>query len=335
MLKRIGWVKWLLGVLLAALLLGRAQAAANGAQRALWQWYSAVAPSMFPFLALMPLLTGPDSAAVYERLLGPAMREILRLPGGAAPALGVGLIAGSPAGALAARRAAAQSGMNRGQVRRLALGVAGLSPGFLVGGIGAGMLGSAALGWRLAAVQWLSQTMLLIALRGAWRDYVEPVPGRDAEDAPPLRAAVLAALGVAGWMALFGALTGAASALVGERAGRAVLCLLDLPSGAALLAQSTLGEAEKLTLLSALTGFGGVCIGLQNLAALRDCGIRPREYWAVRAAAAGISAGLMRASLLLERGAALRAAPGALPAACLAASMLALPMALRRARRVS
>ena len=101
--------RWITGLLIFALLLCRPEAAANGAREAMAQWYYAVAPSLFPFMALMPLLTCPEAARAYERLLGRAMRALFRLPGAAAPAMIAGMAAGSPAGAEHARARPAAS----------------------------------------------------------------------------------------------------------------------------------------------------------------------------------------------------------------------------------
>ena len=288
------WFKFLSGLALAALLLSAPQAAALGAARGMAQWYASVAPALFPFLALMPLLTCDEAATVYELLLGRAMRALFDLPGSAAPALAVGMIAGSPAGAVAARRIAARSGMDRGQLQRLAVAGAGFSPAFLVGGVGAGMLGSAALGWRLLLGQLLTQLTLLVATRRLWRDRVQPVePLPEVAEASPVRSAVLVALTICGYMALFGALTGALRAWIGRGASNALLCLLDVPSGARLLAASGVEARIVLPLLAGMCGFGGICVAAQNLRALKGCGIPAGEYLAARLLAAGLCAGFV------------------------------------------
>ena len=288
------WFKFLSGLALAALLLSAPQAAALGAARAMAQWYASVAPALFPFLALMPLLTCDEAATVYELLLGRAMRALFDLPGSTAPALAVGMIAGSPAGAVTARRIAARSGMDRGQLQRLAVAGAGFSPAFLVGGVGAGMLGSAALGWRLLLGQLLTQLTLLVATRRLWRDREHPVePLPEEAEASPVRSAVLVALTVCGYMALFGALTGALRAWIGRGASNALLCLLDVPSGARLLAASGVEARIVLPLLAGMCGFGGICVAAQNLRALKGCGIPAGEYLAARLLAAGLCAGFV------------------------------------------
>lgn len=292
-------MRWLGALALAGLLLCKPEAAALGAAQAMARWYGSVAPAMLPFLALMPLLTCREAAQAYEALLGPAMRALFNLPGAAAPAMVVGMIAGSPAGTVAARNAAASSGMDRGQLRRLAASASGFSPAFLIGGVGAGMLGSAALGWRLYLAQMATQLTLALLLRRAWRDQTQPVKGSvRASGEQPVRDAVLTALTVCGYMAVFGAICFAIRASVGPVAGDALLCLMDVPSGAGLLAGLEIPMDLKLALLAALCGFGGACVAAQNLNVLKGCGIGAAGYVGTRLLGAALSGGYM---LLLAR----------------------------------
>lgn len=292
-------LKWLSALGLVALLMSRPQAATLGASMAMANWYASVAPALFPFLALMPLLTCREAVQAYERLLGRAMKTLFDLPGGAAPAMFIGMVGGMPAGAIAARHIAARSSMNRGQLHRVASAFAGFSPAFLVGGVGAGMLGSAALGWKLWEAQLLTQLTLALLLRRAWRDRTQPVPellegGGD----QPVRAAVLTVLTICGYMALFGALNVVAASYIGRRSANALLCLLDVPSGALWLSSQPMDEVWKLTLLAAMCGFGGMCVAMQSLSALKGCGMSAVEYTGLRALAGAISAGWM--ALLLR-----------------------------------
>ena len=192
-------VKWIAGLALGTALLIWPEASVNGARQAAAQWYASVAPSLFPFLALLPLITCREAAQTYERLLGRWMQAALRLPGAAAPAFAVGMVAGSPAGAMAARRIAAQNGMNQGQLLRLAVAACGLSPAFLITGIGATLLGSASAGFALLRAQIAVQLILALILRGAWKDRTDPVPPLpDVAMEQPVRAAVTAVLSVCG-----------------------------------------------------------------------------------------------------------------------------------------
>ncbi len=331
---------WLGGLLLTALLLSRPQAAATGAARAMARWYETVAPSLFPFLALMPLLTGAAATRVYEAIFGGMTEALFGLPGAAAPAILIGMACGTPAGVLAARGAAARSGMNRGQLHRLAIAMTGFSPAFLVGGIGMGMLGSPRAGALLLVAQIMTQMTMALLLRRAWRDRTQPVdmPGRGAERAP-VREAVMILLTIGGYMALFGSVAAVFSVYIGSKASNALLCLLDVPSGALVLAESGMDAGRKLILTAGMCGFGGLCLIAQNLGALKGCGAKLTECMGLRALAASVSMGYMALLVRLPSpdtgfwAAAIRANP--LAAAGLAASLLALPVLIGLKKSIS
>lgn len=330
--------KWLGGLLLTGLLLSAPQAAATGAARAAAYWYMSVAPAVFPFLALMPLLTCEDAALAYEKLLGRAMGRLFKLPGAAASAMVIGMVAGTPAGAIAARRVAARSGMDRGQLWRLAVAAMGFSPAFLIGGIGAGMLGSAAMGWRLACAQLMTQLTMALLLRRAWPGATEPVAdgGTIGGDAP-VRGAVLAALTICGYMALFGAITAAAGKYLGRKPSYLLLCLMDVPSGARLVSEWPMEARTRLVLLAAMVGFGGLCAIAQGLGALKDCGLNPVACLALRGLAALLNAGYM-ALLMCDRNTprlVVTARANPLAAAGLCAALMALPVLIKMRKSIS
>ena len=314
--------KWMLGAALAGLLLAFPRDAADAARGAMLQWYQTVAPALFPFMALLPLLTCAESLQLYGTLLGPVTRRLFRLPGAAASALAVGMLAGSPAGCLAARRTAGD--LTPGELERLAAACCGLSPAFLISGVGVGMLGDAALGHLLLRSQIFAQALLL-TLPGPRRgEATELAPLPDADD-PPIRAAVLGVLGVAGYMALFAALAGALGRLAGDRAGRVLLCLMDVTSGARVVCGLPMALPGRLVLLSALIGFGGACLLAQNLAALKGCGVNPGRFVARRCLAAALAALCTGLQLRFKWNYDVKIAPDVLKAACLCAALMALP----------
>jgi len=333
-------LKWLGGLAAMALLLSRPQAAARGAAEAMVQWHASVAPALFPFLALMPLLTGDEAIGAYRALLARPMAACFNLPGAAVPGVIVGMAAGTPAGALAARDIAAHAHMTRGQLQRLAMATAGFSPAFLVGGIGAGMLGNPGVGWRLLASQALTQLTLLLSLRHAWTGPAEPVEAIAGTTGDrPIRGAVMGILTICGYMTLFGALTGAMAEWMGGVAADVLLCVLDVPSGALRVTGMALPESVRLPLLAGMCGFGGMCAIAQSLGALRGCGVHTGVYMGVRMLAGALSAGYMALLQCLPTVAELplirpiREKP--LAAGALVAAILACPMLARQIKSIS
>lgn len=281
-------LKCLGAVLVLAAILARPEAAVAGAQRAMRLWYSSVAPALFPFLVLMPLLTGPEACAAYNRLFSGLMKPVFRLPGAAAGALVIGMISGSPGGAMAVRRIAAANNMRASQAERLALVMGGVSPAYLVMGVGFGLYGSIALGIRLAVVQVCVQLLLLACMRqmkGGDRK-IAPVPERP--ERSPVPAAVEQVLAICGYMVIFGSVASVAAEFLGERLGTLLLLAADLPTGLAAL--SKWNVPGKFLLQGAAIGFGGLCIAAQNLDVLAEVGVRKARYFAARLAAAVLCA---------------------------------------------
>lgn len=265
----------------------RPESAVAGAQRAMRLWVSSVAPALFPFLVLMPVLTGPEACTAYTALFSRIMQPLFHLPGQAAPAVVIGMISGSPGGAIATARIAGQSGMQCGQAWRIALAVAGVSPAFLVMGVGQGLYGSAALGAKLALIQMAVQLILLFALRSFFSGETQKTTLKpDRAQDQPVRQAVEHVLVICGYMVFFSALACVAASLLGKESGLALLLLMDLPSGLAELSVYSFPGAPFT--LGAAIGFGGLCIGMQNLDVLGSTGLSLRDYIAVRCMGASL-----------------------------------------------
>lgn len=271
------------------IILMRPQEAIAAAQRAMGVWYTSVAPALFPFLALMPLFTNEEACAAYEIIFSKYMRALFGLPGAAAPAVVVGMIAGSPGGAIALRRVAANSSLNSAEARRIAMALSGVSPAYLIMGVGQGLYGSTSLGMKLAGIQICIQLLLMILLpRGKKHEAEMTCRPEVKTNMNPILTAVESLLGICGYMVLFGIIAAVMASFVGDRTGSIMLLALDLPSGLAnLMNMQPLG---KMVLLGAAIGFGGVCIAYQNMDIHRDVGLNWKDYLMGRGIAASMYA---------------------------------------------
>ena len=268
------YVKLAAALCLAAGLLLFPETVLNAVREAMYAWYSTAAPSLFPFMVLMPMITCREACALYERLLGKAMGFLTGLPGAAAPVLIIAMTAGSPAGALAAVRC----GLGREDAERLLGCVCGLSPAFLISGIGAGMLGNPIYGRKLLQIQ-LSAQLVMLALTRFHRAGTQRRASLPPENPDCIRPAVGNILAVGGYMIFFSVIAALIARILNSAAvGTAVLCLLDVPAGARAVSALTINMEEKMTILAAMTGLGGVCIAVQNLSAAKETGARA---WAV------------------------------------------------------
>lgn len=298
---------WLALGMCACLLLFPARCAEQ-ARSAMALWAQAVAPALFPFLALLPVLTSEETRDGYERLFAGLMRAF-RLPGRAASAAVVGLMAGTPAGATAAGRCA--NALSPRQRFTLGILVSGCGPVFLVCSVGAGMFGDAAVGARLWASMALSLLMgafLCARLPEAW--FRERTAAEAAvRDENAMTSAIMGILSVCGWMVLTGVIGGLLPAFAQP--------YIEVSRGCFLAAQR-----QSAPLAAFLCGFGGICAGLQNRARLRASGVDTRWFFPVKALCGGLCAGVYRLTECVR----LPDVPGALApyrAACLCAAALA------------
>lgn len=260
------------------------QAAADGARKAMRAWYETVAPALFPFLMLMPLLTGEEACGIYEKLFSKLMQRLFALPGTAAPTVAIAMISGSPGGAIAIRRMADSGKLENGDINRMAMALCGLSPGYLVMGIGQELFGSVSLGWKLAGIQAVVQLFMLAASRKLRFAPVIYRPTESLQNAGGIKLAIESILAVCGYMVFFGAVSSAITMILGNRLGTYLLMIADLPGGSAALAE--VEGRGRIIIQCAGLGFCGMCIGFQNMDALKGMGISWKNYLAGRVAAA-------------------------------------------------
>ncbi len=137
----------------AACVLVRPAAAANGVLRGLGLCYQTVIPALFPFLVLSRLILESPAAKWLGLLLRPYTR-LIGVRGEKAPAaLLCGLLGGFACGAQSVDALYRADELERDEAARLLVCAIGSGPGFIVGGVGALMLGRAGAGWLLLAAQ--------------------------------------------------------------------------------------------------------------------------------------------------------------------------------------
>ena len=292
-----GYWKAALAAVYVAGLMAFPDAALAAARGAMANWAASVAPALFPFAAVLPFLTCKEAREIYDRLLGWLLRGVFRLPGSCASALVTGLLGGSPAGAMAVGRVAAEVGLTRGQAARLAGISCGMGPVYVVSALGVALKGSAGVGYRLLAAQWGGMFLTGLLFRRAWAGETAPWTGvPSANEAHPIAGAALAMLKVCGYMTLFSVGMAMARAVAGPWV-EFVSPFLELPTGAAFWAERGLPEC----ILAGALGFGGCCVILQNAA----FGVPLGRYVLQKTVTAALAAGIY---LLLER-----AFPGDVP----------------------
>ena len=97
-------LRLLAGFLFAALLLGSPVDALSAARQAISVWAVSFVPSLLPFFVVTPALSSDEAARLYTKIFGRAFQVLFGCPGQLSGAALIGLMAGSPAGSIAAGR---------------------------------------------------------------------------------------------------------------------------------------------------------------------------------------------------------------------------------------
>ena len=147
---------------------------------------SVLTPSLFPFMALSCYAVNSPAAGFLGRPLEGLTRRVFRLPGCCAVPILMGMIGGYPAGARGASLLLEEGRITREQAGRMLLFCVNPGLAFTVTFLGAGLFGSARLGWLLfLSVAAPGLLLGMIAAIGA------PVPEREAAGGGGSRPAAL------------------------------------------------------------------------------------------------------------------------------------------------
>lgn len=286
--------KWLtLPAVLAVggLLLLRPQEAAQAVREGLALCAGTVIPSLFPFFVVVSLLLQLGLAETLQGLCGPFMGPLFRMRGVCALPLLAGLLGGYPAGARTAAELFQQGRLSRREAELLLGFCDNCGPAFLLGYVGAGVLGDARAGAYLYLIHVLSALLAGMVL-------CRLCPGRD----PALPGGRTAARGVPFPQALTAAGSGAVTATLNTCAFVVLFRVLAalLPP---VLPGAALGVLEMVTGVSALSpgragfvwagaivGWGGLSVHCQALSAAAPLSFR--WHWAGKALQAALSAAI-------------------------------------------
>jgi len=275
----------------AALLLLRPQKAASAVRAGLALCAGTVVPSLFPFFAAISLLLQLGAAEALGRLCAPIMRPLFRMRGVCALPLLAGLLGGYPSGAKTAASLYAQGRITR-QEAELLLGFCdNCGPAFLLGCVGAGVLGNPDAGLWLYAVHILSAILAGILLCRLSGDRGPVLLGSALPAAPvsfpqaltsSVTGALASTLNVCAFVVFFQVL----SALPPAPPPPLVLGILEMVGGVASLTPGPGGFAAA----AAIVGWGGLSVHCQAMFLAAPEGLSFRWHWAGKALQAVLSA---------------------------------------------
>ncbi len=312
------------------LLLCYPAAMSNGISRGLSVCSSVIIPTLYPFMLLAGVLTDSPLCRHPGKFTARVTAWFFGLPACCGPAILLSLVGGYPAGALAVGHLRKNGQLSREQVSRLTAFCVGGGPGFIIGTVGGGLLGSVRAGVLLFA----AHTAMSLCI-GIWQGRGhrhENFPSQSAPPAPSRTAAALmgdtcgALLTMCGFVLLASTVLSLCEALAvprllqslsGLSAGVWSACLaafLEVSSGCIALAGT--GELAPLW-LSLCISWCGLSVQGQMAAALGEPGTLTLRFWGWRLLH-GLGSGAVALGLF-------RLFPARLPSSAIDGGTLVLP----------
>jgi len=282
----------LLSVLsVGALLLLRPETSSQAVREGLSLCARTVIPSLFPFFAVVSLLLRLGLAERLQAVCAPFMGPMFRLRGICALPLLTGLLGGYPSGAKTAADLYAQDQITR-QEAELLLGFCdNCGPAFLLGYVGAGILGDGRAGvylYLVHAAAALGTGLLLCRLHPDRGPALlrSSLPSKTESFPQALTASVsgaaMSTIQICAFVVLFRVL----AALPPVRLPALALGILEMVSGTAALAPGRAGFVAA----AAIVGWSGLCVHCQALSVAAPAGLSFRWHWVGKAVQAGFSA---------------------------------------------
>lgn len=256
------------GLVFALLVLASPVDALAAARQAISVWAISFVPALLPFFVVTPALSSDEAAGLYQKIFGRAFEALFGCPGQLSGAALIGLMAGSPAGAIAAGRL--RGNATGAELTRGALLASGVSPGFLISAVGAAMLGDSHLGAVLFRAQLGALLLGGLILRRAFSGGAPALPAirESAPKGDVFLGAATAMLSVCAHMAVFAVGARALARFLPDGYEAGVLSIAEVSGGCAALSALPLSRALRMPLIAFTCGFGGLAIMVQNMGRL-------------------------------------------------------------------
>ena len=284
---------------LALLLVVDSPLAMQGAREGLALCGQVIIPSLYPFFVV---------GGLFVQLCGNRRRQskllwrLMRQPSAALGVILLGLLGGYPLGAKTAAQLMERGLLTRGQAQRLQMFCVNAGPAYLIGAVGAGLIGSRRAGLILFVSMAMASCLMGLCTRfvsvenearpaaPAVAFFIERPPGFDQRLLSSVTQATGSILSVCAWVVLFSSLCALLQRLpIGAWGAIPVLnVFLEVSSGAAAVIRTD----TALPVLCAALGWGGLSVHCQLLGDIKKTGLPLQLFWTSRLLHGGLAAAL-------------------------------------------
>ena len=273
------------------LLLAKPEDTAEAVRSGLLLCSGTVIPSLFPFFVVVGLLLQLGLAGYLQNLFSPFMGPLFRLRGVCALPLLTGLLGGYPSGARTAADLYARGELSRPEAEILLGFCDNCGPAFLLGYVGAGILGDPRQGVWIYLIHVAAALLTGVLLCRLHPDrgpalLRSSLPVRRTAFPEALTASVSGALSSTLNICAFVVVFRVLAALAPPWTPALSLGVLEMVTGIAALEPGRAGFVAA----AAIAGWGGLCVHCQGLSAAAPAGLSYRWHWIGKAVQALLSA---------------------------------------------
>lgn len=259
--------RMLLILILAAILLCGSEVH-ESCQRAMRLWCDNLIPGMLLPMILVRLI---QARGGFDQLKLSLFNKLFRMENNGFACFMCAMLLGFPNGALFIDELQESGRIEEAGARRMILTCSFPTAGFVILSLGASLYRSAAIGWTLYGIQILSVLILLLLTRKT------PVRPSGSPSAPPaffhaLSDAIIksgrAMFFIGVYLMLFLSIFHLAQFILPAQIAFPLQVIAEFSSGCLAIAQSAIPFKLQMAAISALLGFGGLCVHMQVLSSL-------------------------------------------------------------------
>lgn len=274
----------------------------DGATNGVLLCLGVLVPSLFPFFILSSFLAESEILDCLTPVLNPVAKLIMGTRGICLVPVILGVVGGYPVGARAISALYVKGSIDKKEADRLSCICCSAGPGFLVTFVGVSLLNSKEAGIILLSSQIISIAVLCVLSRFIFgkgetnneKPLNKPKTSVCEALVSSVNTAVKSAAGMCGFVIAFSVICNVLTEGFGvsNALGKIFISTLEITTGVSMIS----GEVS-LELLSALTGFGGICVHMQIFRELKGIEFSKVRFYIFRLIQSGIS--LVSAKLLL------------------------------------
>lgn len=271
-------------VLSGILLIAFPKECADGARKGITLCKDIIIPSLFPFLVLSSFAILSGTVDFSGRKTDKFFRKFFNLSGQSGAVLLFSLFAGFPVGASMASELFQKNKITKTEAQRITLSCVNAGPAFVIGAVGTTMLSSFKAGVLIFIS--ISVSSVLIAYLSKFifqKDFLNEIkPMGETSVSQSLVTSVYnsskSMFSICGWIILFSSFVNIISAKnVSESFLITATSFLEVCSGSVMLSQN-----GNPVILSALLGWGGLCVHAQIFPCVMKVGIKSKYFFCFR-----------------------------------------------------